>query len=75
VLIYGAIRSPLAQPRNALGGHLISALVGVVGDKKIHDLGYLYVLMPVSAGIAVMLLVALLVNNIPGNRQYPEYWL
>ena len=29
VLVYGAIRSPLAQPRNLLGGHLLSALVGV----------------------------------------------
>lgn len=24
VLIYGAIRSPLAQPRNLLGGHLLN---------------------------------------------------
>lgn len=30
VLIYGATNSPLAQPRNLIGGHLISALVGVV---------------------------------------------
>ncbi len=29
VLVYGAVRSPLAQPRNLLGGHLLSALVGV----------------------------------------------
>ena len=29
VLIYGAIKSPLAQPRNLLGGHVISALIGV----------------------------------------------
>lgn len=29
VLVYGAVRSPLAQPRNLIGGHLISALVGV----------------------------------------------
>ncbi len=29
VLIYGAIKSPLAQPRNLLGGHIISALIGV----------------------------------------------
>ena len=28
VLIYGAIKSPLAQPRNLIGGHLISALIG-----------------------------------------------
>src|SRR3982750_3210914 len=29
VLVYGAIQSPLAQPRNLVGGHVISALVGV----------------------------------------------
>ena len=106
-LIYGAIKSPLAQPRNLVGGHLISALIGVtaykllspypwlaaalavatsiavmhatktlhppggatalifvMGSPKIHHLGYLYVLMPVAAGVAVMLLVALLVNNL-----------
>ena len=27
VLVYGAIQSPLAQPRNLIGGHLISALI------------------------------------------------
>lgn len=30
VLVYGAPRSPLAQPRNLIGGHLISAAVGVL---------------------------------------------
>ena len=29
ILIYGAITSPMAQPRNVLGGHVISAFVGV----------------------------------------------
>lgn len=29
VLLFGAPRSPLAQPRNLLGGHLLSAAVGV----------------------------------------------
>ncbi|AEI49291.1 HPP family protein [Runella slithyformis] len=29
VLIFGAIQSPLAQPRNLVGGHVISALLGV----------------------------------------------
>lgn len=28
VLIYGEIRSPLAQPRNFVGGHVLSALIG-----------------------------------------------
>lgn len=33
VLIYGAYKSPLAQPRNVLLGHFVSACIGIV----IHD--------------------------------------
>ena len=33
VLVYGAIKSPLAQPRNLVGGHFLSALVGVAAFK------------------------------------------
>jgi CBS-domain-containing membrane protein len=118
VLIYGAIRSPLAQPRNLIGGHIISAAIGVtafkllpaplwltsaiavatsiaimhatktlhppggataliavIGSQKIHNLGYLYVLIPAGVGPLIMLAVALLLNNLPENRRYPEFWL
>ena len=118
VLVYGAPRSPLAQPRNVIGGHVISALVGVtscklfqgqvwlasavavstsiaimhlsrtlhppggataliavIGGEKIHSLGFLYVLTPVGVGATVMVLVAVIVNNIPKGRRYPEFWL
>ena len=117
VLIYGAVKSPLAQPRNLLGGHVLSAVVGVacvkllgphawltaalavslaialmhasktlhppggataliavIGGPSIQSLGWLYVLVPVGAGAAAMLAVALLVNNIPAQRSYPEFW-
>ncbi|WP_295124452.1 HPP family protein [uncultured Chitinophaga sp.] len=33
VLIYGVVNSPLAQPRNLIGGHLISAVIGVIFHK------------------------------------------
>ncbi len=36
VLVYGAIKSPLAQPRNLIGGHVISALIGVAVFKVFH---------------------------------------
>ena len=118
VLVYGAVRSPLAQPRNLVGGHIISAAIGVtawilfqrvpwlaaamavssaiaamhltrtlhppggatalvavIGSERIHDLGYFYVLIPATVGPLLLLLVALLVNNIPGTRRYPEIWL
>jgi CBS-domain-containing membrane protein len=118
VLIFGAIKSPLAQPRNLLGGHILSAIVGVtsyqllseqpwlaaamavataivlmhatktlhppggataliavIGGEKIWALGYFYVIVPVGVGSLIMLAVALLVNNLPTNRRYPEFWL
>lgn len=116
VLVYAAIKSPLAQPRNLIGGHVVSATVGVsayqvmgdtwmasafavsfaialmlltgtlhppggataliavIGSEKIHNLGYLYVLVPALAGALVMLMIALLVNNLAEGRKYPEYW-
>lgn len=117
VLIYGAIDVPLAQPRNLVGGHIVSALAGVtcykllqpnlwlagavavataiafmhatktlhppggataliavIGSNKIHALGYLYVIIPAGMGAIIMLVVALLVNNIPRSRRYPEFW-
>ncbi len=52
-----------------------TALIAVIGSQKIHDLGYLYALVPVGLGAAIMLVIALLVNNIPNRRRYPEFWL
>jgi CBS-domain-containing membrane protein len=50
-------------------------LIAIVGSQKVHDLGYLYVLVPVGLGVCIMLAVALLVNNISKNRKYPQFWL
>ncbi|MHA2217866.1 MAG: HPP family protein, partial [Candidatus Hodarchaeales archaeon] len=36
VLIYGAIKSPLAQPRNLLGGHIFSAVIGVTSYQLLN---------------------------------------
>jgi CBS-domain-containing membrane protein len=119
VLLHAAPRAELSQPRNLVGGHVLSALVGVtahkvfdvhlewgaavavataiavmmatrtlhppggataliavIGGKGIFDLGYRYVLTPVLVGVAIMLAVALLVNNLSGEtyRQYPASW-
>lgn len=115
VLVYGVIQSPLAQPRNLIGGHVVSAIIGVsifqllpgivwmtaplavslsiiamqytktlhppggataliavTGSEKIKSLGYLYVLFPVLTGVLILLLVALVVNNMTSQRQYPS---
>lgn len=119
VLIYGTPHVPYAQPRNLVGGHLISALTGVavvqflhipielqaalavstsiflmhltrtihppggasaliavVGSQHIQQLGFMYVLKPVLSGAVIMLLVAILVNNLSSDkaRHYPKSW-
>ncbi len=116
VLVYGVIQSPLAQPRNLIGGHLVSGLVGVTvqqfvpdilwlaaplsvsiaivlmqytktlhppggataliavtGSAEIKALGYWYVLSPVFSGALILLVVALVFNNLTMKRHYPNH--
>lgn len=54
VLIYGAINSPLAQPRNLIGGHLVSAMVGVTVYKLIPNELWLSSALSVSLSIVLM---------------------
>jgi len=54
VLIYGIINSPLAQPRNLLGGHVICALVGVTIHKLIPNEPWLSSALSVSLSIVLM---------------------
>jgi CBS domain-containing membrane protein len=119
VLIYGVINSPLAQPRNLLGGHLLSAFIGVtvhrllpqelwlaaalavslsivgmqvtktlhppggataliavIGSPQLKALGYWYLLTPVLVGALILLVVAVIFNNITTTRHYPanKHW-
>ena len=119
VLVFGAPQLDFSQPRNFLGGQVLSAFVGVtisqylsldlltlaalavslsivvmhltrtlhppggataliavIGGEQIHELGYTFVFSPVFLGSFVMLIVALLVNNLSANenRHYPRYW-
>lgn len=120
VLIYGAPQAEFSQPRNLLGGHIISAAIGVsvykfvplditllaalavslsivamhftrtlhppggataliavIGSAEMQSSGYWYVLSPIATGALIMLVVALVVNNLSSNpkRHYPKYWL
>ena len=111
VLAYGAPQAPFSQPRNLIGGHCISALVGVsvylllgnqgifacplavslaivamqltgtvhppggataliavIGGSTVHSLGYWYVLCPVGLGACIMVAVAMVVNNLSGDK-------
>lgn len=54
VLIYGAIQSPLAQPRNLIGGHVLSALVGVTIYKIVPDILWLSAPLAVAFSIVLM---------------------
>lgn len=54
VLVYGAVRSPLAQPRNLVGGHVVSALVGVICWKLFHPYPWLAEALAVATAIALM---------------------
>lgn len=54
VLIYGAIQSPLAQPRNLIGGHLVSSIVGVSIYKIFPDIIWLTAPLAVSLAIVAM---------------------
>lgn len=109
VLLYGAYESPLSQPRNVLGGHVLSAFVGttcyqLMGDawysitiavtltillmtvtKTLHPPGgatalvcvmqhssYFFIFMPVFIGALILIVVAVLVNRISPERQYPK---
>ncbi|WP_345948814.1 HPP family protein [Mucilaginibacter sp. PAMB04274] len=65
VLIYGAINSPLAQPRNLIGGHVISALVGV----SIHKLipGEVWLTSALSVSVAIVLMQITKTLHPPGG--------
>ncbi|HEY6913603.1 MAG TPA: HPP family protein [Paludibacter sp.] len=54
VLIYGAIQSPLAQPRNLIGGHMVSAIVGVTIYKILPDVIWLTASLAVALSIVLM---------------------
>ncbi|MFP5260054.1 MAG: HPP family protein [Acidobacteriota bacterium] len=54
VLLYGAPKSPLAQPRNLIGGHVLSALVGVTVRLALPTPGWLACALAVALAIAVM---------------------
>lgn len=49
------------------------ALIAIIGGRAIEHLGYYYVITS-TLGALLMILVALLGNNIVPGRRYPTYW-
>ena len=54
VLIYGSPKAPFAQPRNLIGGHALSALVGMLTWHYLPDLLILQEAFSVATAIALM---------------------
>jgi len=54
VLVFGAKHSPLSQPRNLIGGHILSAIVGVISYKVFQDHLLFASAFAVSTSILVM---------------------
>lgn len=52
VLIYGAIASPLAQPKNLFLGHLISAIIGVTIFKLIGNV--IWIAAPLAVSLSII---------------------
>jgi CBS-domain-containing membrane protein len=55
VLVYGAIKSPLAQPRNLVGGHILSAFIGVACFQLFGNTIWIASALAVSLAIVAML--------------------
>ena len=53
-----------------------TALIAVLGPAPVHHLGYEFVLTPVLVGILILIVLALVVNNLSPdeNRHYPATW-
>ncbi|MFC3885660.1 HPP family protein [Bacillus songklensis] len=112
VLAFGVWDSPLSQPRNIVGGHLVSTSVGLalyhlfgnhplvlalavgiaiglmVITKTTHPpagadplvvitagSGWSFLITPVLLGSIIIVLVALIVNNLDHSRRYPTFWV
>lgn len=114
VLVFAVWDSPLSQPRNVIGGHLVATSVGLlfrnlfgqslvvtavaVGlaialmilTKTTHPpagadplvvllstsvMGWSYLLTPVLLGSVVIVVIALIINNLSRRRKYPKFWV
>lgn len=64
VLLFGATDSPLAQPRNLVGGHLVSAVVAVI---VVSLMGSTPFTMALGVGLAIFVMNLTHTNHPPGG--------
>ncbi|BFT75006.1 HPP family protein [Paenibacillus sp. P36] len=111
VLAFGLWDAPLSQPRNIIGGHLISTLIGLICfhlfgrsvwvmaiavglaiglmmlSKTTHPpagadplvvilsgSSWSFLITPVLIGSVLIVVVALIINNLDKKRRYPTFW-
>lgn len=55
VLLFGAPKAPFSQPRNLIGGHVLSALVGVASFRYLPDAFFVQEATAVATAIALMM--------------------
>lgn len=65
VLIFGAIQSPLAQPRNLVGGHFISAILGVSIYKLFPDI--IWITGPLAVALSIVCMQVTKTLHPPGG--------
>ena len=49
-------------------------MIAVIGGQEIHRLGFKFVITPVLVNALVMVLLAILINNLFERRRYPSYF-
>ena len=65
VLVYGIIQSPFSQPRNLIGGHLVSAFIGVTVHKLAPDI--IWIAAPLTVSLAIILMQITKTLHPPGG--------
>lgn len=111
VMLFGFPDLPFSQPRSVLGGHLITAAIGLIclnffgpslwamalalslslialaSSGLVHppagsnpiiiflgQPGWGFILFPTLAGVAGILLIAVIYNNLTRQSAYPKHW-
>ena len=67
VLIYGETHSPLAQPRNLVGGHILSAIIGVSVAKLIPGANLSWLACALAVSLAIVLMQITKTMHPPGG--------
>lgn len=51
-----------------------TALLAVIGDKRITDLGFSFAFIPSLTNALILVSCGILINNLSKKRSYPKFW-